>query len=170
MRKLIAIALCLLGFLGSASAAELPVGPMLFKLGAPQASVMTAVASRFRVIPVTGKPDMFFLSERDAPNAKVIGGISFKNGRLSWVQRNWGSFDGSARADEVAKALYSAIESATTATGSSASVSTKINRVPGTEFRSTYFDFPGHKVSITVADGNSAHGGKQVTVDESISL
>jgi hypothetical protein len=170
MRKLIFIALCLLGSLGSATAAELPVGSMLFKLGAPQASVMVEVAARFRAIPVTGTPDMFFLSDRDAPNAKVIGAISFKNGHLNWVQRNWGSFDGSARADEVAKALYSAIESATAATGSAASVSTKINRVPGTEFRSTYFDFPGHKVSITVTDGDSTHGGKQVTVDESISL
>ncbi|WP_162350077.1 hypothetical protein [Pseudoxanthomonas gei] len=169
MRKLIAIALCLLGFLSSANGAELPVGPMLFKLGTSQASVMTEVAARFRVIPVTGSPDMFFLSDKNAPSANVIGGISFKNGRLSWVQRNWGSFDGSARADEGAKALYSAIESATTATGSSASISTKINRVPGTEFRSTYFEFPGHKVSITVTDGDSTHGGKQVTVDESIS-
>jgi hypothetical protein len=170
MRKLMAIALCVFGFLGSATAAELPIGPMLFKLGTPQASVMTEVGARFRVIPVTGSPDMFFLSDKDAANANVIGGISFKDGRLTWVQRNWGSFDGSARADEVAKALYSAIESATTATGSSAIVSTKINRVPGTEFRSTYFQFPGHKVSITVTDGDSTNGGKQVTVDESISL
>ncbi len=169
MRKLIAIALCLFGFIGNADSAELPIGPMLFKLGAPQASVMTEVGERFRVISVTGNPDMFFLAERDAPNNNVIGGISFSKGRLNWVQRNWGSFDGSARADDVAKALHSAIESATAATGSSAIVSTKINRVPGTEFRSTYFQFPGRKVSFTVADGDSTNGGKQVTVDESIS-
>lgn len=165
MRKLMAIVLFALMLFGSASAAELPIGPMLFKLGAPQSSVMAEVRTHFRVIPVTGKPDMFFLAASNAP-AKVIGGISFKDGRLTWVQRNWGSFDDTARADEVARALYSAIESATAATGARASITTKVDRVPGTEFRSTYFQFPGRKVALLSTDGDN----KQVTVDESISL
>lgn len=122
---------------------------------------MAEVKKRFRVIPVAGNPDTFFLLDRDAPITEVVGGISFKNGRLYWVQRNWGRFDDSDRADEVAKALYSAIESATAATGSSATVSTKVNRIPGAEYRSTYFMFPRHKVSITVSDGDTSHAASR---------
>lgn len=131
---------------------------------------MAEVKKHFRVIPVTGNPDTFFLLDSNAPTTKVVGGISFKNGRLCWAQRNWGNFDGSDRADEIAKAIYSAIESATAAAGSAATISTKVNRVPGAEYRSTYLVFPEHKVSITVSDGDTSHGGRQVTVDESISF
>lgn len=163
----------LLGFLlfaGSVEAAELPVGPILFKLGTPRASVMAAVKGKFTVIPVTGNPDEFFLSSGSPPDAKVVGGVAFKEGRLSWIQRNWGTFSGPSAAIDVAKAIQSALSSATSASGSRATITTEERHVPGTDFRSTYFQFPGHKVTVLVADSTDPDYGRQVTVDESISL
>jgi hypothetical protein len=170
MRKLIATVLGFLLIAAVAQAAELPVGPMLFKLGAPRASVVAEAQSKFTLVPVSGNPDMFFLSTGNPPNAKILGGIAFKDGRLSWVQRNWGSFSGPTTAVDLAKAVQSALSSAVSASGSSATITTENKQVPGTDFRSTYFEFPGHKVSISVADSTDQDYACQVTVDESISL
>ncbi|QSX77807.1 hypothetical protein [Agrilutibacter solisilvae] len=170
MRKFMSLLLGILLPSGVVEAAELPIGPMMFKLGESRATVLAEAQTRFALVPVGGNPDMIFLSSGEPPNAKIVGGIAFKDGRLSWVQRNWGNFTGSTAAIDVAKAVQSALSSAASASGSRATITTEEKQVPGTDFRSTYFQFPGHKVSITVADSNDTSYGQQVTVDESISL
>ena len=170
MGKSMGLLLGVLLLAGAVDAAELPIGSMMFKLGAPQTSVLSEAQTRFTLVPVSGNPDMFFLSTGNPPNAQIVGGIAFKDGRLSWVQRNWGNFSGPTSAIDVAKAVQSALSSAASASGSQATITTEEKRVPGTDFRSTYFQFPRHKVSITVADSNDPQYGRQVTVDESISL
>jgi hypothetical protein len=153
-----------------AYSSELPIGAMRFALGAEQSSVMQEVRARFHVVPLQGSSETFFLSETKPPNIRVLGSIRFANGRLSWVQRNWGQFEGKVNSTEVSKTLFAAIESATAEAGASATVSTKVQRVPGAEFRSIYFEFPGRKITVTSTDGDASHGGKQVSIEESIAL
>lgn len=169
MRRCIVVLLAALvtpGAIGS----ELPIGAMRFALGTEQSGVMQEVRTRFHVVPLQGNPDMYFLSETKPPNVRILGAIRFANGRLVWAQRNWGKFEGKVTSTEVSKTMFAAIESATAEAGTSATVSTKVQRIPGAEFRSIYFDFPGRKVTITSTDGDASHGEKQVSIEESIGL
>ncbi len=129
---------------------------------------MKEASGRFTVVPVTGRPNTFFLSESQPPNVQVIGGIEFKEGRLTWVQRSWGSFSGPSSSTDATNAVYAALESASLAAGTAATISTKIQRVPDIEFKTVTVDFGRHKVIITSTDGTSRTGGKQVSVTESI--
>lgn len=157
-------------FTVSAAGADLAIGTMRFVIGTDQRSVMQEVRTRFHVVPLQGNADMYFLSESKPPNVRVLGGISFSNGRLVWAQRNWGQFEGKVTSTDVSKTMFAAIESATAAAGTSATVSTKIQRIPGAEFKSIYFDFPGRKITITSTDGDASNGGKQLSIEESIGL
>lgn len=148
---------------------ELSVGSLSFTLGEDQDTVMRAIKDRFEVITVTGQPDTFFISESKRPNVNVIGGVAFKAGRLAWVQRNWGSFQGQAVSVEVSRALFSAIESASRASSEKATVTTKSRRVPGAEFKTVIFQFPARRVTMTTTEGDANSGGSQVSIDESIS-
>jgi hypothetical protein len=164
----------ILGFLlviaTSADAQDLPVGPVLLSLRADQEVTMKEIRRHFEVVTVTGQPNTFFLYEGKRPNLRVVGGVAFQNGRVSWVQRTWGNFEGKANAVEVSKALYSAIESAASTSGTAATITTKTQRVPGIEFTTVNFDFPSRRITITTSEGDAAHGGKQVGIEESIRL
>ena len=69
---------------------------------------------------------------------------------------------------EASKALFSAIESATAASGAAATITTKVHRVPGGEFKTVHFEFGNRKVTFTTTEGDASVGGAQVSVDESI--
>ena len=153
-----------------AFSSELAIGPMRLALGAEQSGVMQQVQARFHIVPLQGSSEMFFLSETKPPNVRILGAITFANGRLSSIQRNWGQFEGKVNSSDVSKTLFAAIESATAEAGASAIVSTKVRRVPGAEFKSIYFDFPGRKITVTSTDGDASHGGNQVSIEESITL
>lgn len=147
---------------------ELSVGSLSFSLGQDRDTVMRAIKDRFEVVTVTGQPDTFFISENKRPNVNVIGGVAFKGGRLIWVQRNWGSFQGRVVSVAVSKALFSAIESASGASNADATISTKTQRVPGTEFKTVTFEFPTRRVTMTTTEGDAKNGGSQVSIEESI--
>lgn len=161
--------LLLLCIFSSTYAADLPIGAVSLSLGMEQSAVMKELRAHFHVVAVTGNSNMFFLSESKPPNASVIGGVSFENGRLAWIQRNWGSFAGKVNSIEVTKALFSAIESAKTASGGSAVISTSIQRIPGAEFKSIYFVFPDRKITVSTTDGDAKYG-QQVSIEESVSI
>lgn len=161
------IGIFLIFVFSTAHAADLPIGTISLSLGMEQTAVMKELHARFHVIAVTGNNNMFFVSESKPPNASVIGGVSFKSGRLAWIQRNWGSFSEKVNPVEVTKALFSAIESATAASGASAIISTSVHRIPGAEFKSVYFDFPGRKITVSTTDGDTKYG-QQVSIEESV--
>lgn len=169
MRTCLVVLLAAL-FTPYAIGAALPIGNMRFALGTDQSGVLQEVRARFHVVPLQGSPDMYFLSETKPPNVRVLGAIRFSNRRLVWAQRNWGQFEGKVTSTDVSKTMFAAIESATAAAGTSATVSTKIQRIPGAEFKSIYFDFPGRKITITSTDGDASRGGKQISIEESIGL
>jgi len=152
-----------------ALAQELGIGYLRFALGQEQVSTMKEVSAKFTIVPVTGQNDTCFLSESKPPNVNVIGGLAFKNGRLSWIQRSWGNFSGASTATEATKALFAAIESAGAAEGTAANVSTKVQRVPEIEFKTITFEFGRRKVVMTSSEGSPKAGGKQVSITESVS-
>lgn len=161
--------LVLLAVLSSeANAQELLIGSIRLSIGMEQAAVMRELRSRFEIIPVTAQAETFFVFEHKAPKSEAIGGVGFRNGRLSWIQRCWGSFQGRVDSVAVSKAVFAALESAATSSGGAAVVSTKIQRVPGVEFRTITFEFPSHRVTVLTSEGDSEHGGDQVEIEESV--
>ena len=163
------IGLSLTLVLSVAHATDLPIGSVSLSLGMDQSTVMKELHAHFHVISVTGNKNMFFVSENKPPNVNVIGGVSFENGRLSWIQRNWGSFSGKINPVEVSKALFSAVESAKASSGGSAVLTTSVQRIPGAEFKSIYFTFPGRKITVSTTDGDAKYG-QQVSIEESVSV
>jgi hypothetical protein len=141
---------------------------MWFQLGQDQLTTMKEVSARFTVVPVSGQPNTFFLSEKKPPNVRVIGGIEFKEGKLTWIQRSWGNFIGLDSATDAAKAIYAALESASSASGTSATISTRVQRVPDIEFKTVTLDFGRRRVTISSTDATPNAGGKQMDVTESV--
>lgn len=118
----------------------------------------------------SGNDNQFFLSDSKPPNVSFIGSVSFENNKLSLIQRNWGSYSGKTESVEITKTLFSAIENAKVASGTAVIVSTSVQRIPGAEFKSIHFDFPGRRISIMSADSSdSAKYADQVSIDESLS-
>ena len=156
----------------SVHASELPIGMMVFTLGSDQAVVMKEVRTRFHVVSVKGDLTKFSLYNANPPNNKVpLGSISFENGRLAWIERKWGFFEGKITSTEVMNAIFSAFESAITgARGTAPKVSTEVNRVPGIEFKSVYFEFPGRKITVGSEDWTTKEGRQLLSISESVSL
>ena len=152
----------------SAFAADFAIGNMPITLGADKEAVMNEAQSRFTIVPLTGNPDTVFFSDRKAPNINVIGGVTFANGKLVSAQRNWGSFNGKVSPIEIHKALFAALEHATAQSGTQAVVTTSLQRIPGTEFKSIYFEFPGRRVYLSASDADPAQGGKSVSIEEAV--
>jgi hypothetical protein len=150
-------------------AADLQIGAVSLSLGMEQVSVMKELHARYHVVAVAENNNMFFVSESKPPNISVIGGVSFDGGRLTWIQRNWGSFSGKINPVEVTKSMFSAIESARKTSGASAVINTSIQRIPGSEFKSVYFVFPDRKITVSTTDGDAKYG-QQVSIEESVSI
>lgn len=170
MRKTLAVILLACSPCAFGQSDSLPIGSLRLTLGTDQISLMSEIKSKYFVVTVSGQPDMFFLSDGKPPNVKVIGGVRFDNGKLRWIQRNWGSFAGKGSSLDASKALISALESATSSSGVAATVTTRVHRVPDGEFRTVYFDFPNRKVTFATTDGDASIGGQQVSIDESVGL
>lgn len=151
------------------SAGGLIIGSIPLALGMEQAEAMKKLHANSLVVPVTGDKNKFFVLANTQPSSSVIGAVSFENGRLTWIQRNWGFYSGTANPVDVSTALFSALESAKATSDARAIVSTFVHRVPGSEFKEIDLNFSGSKITISITDGDAKYG-QQVTIVESVSV
>jgi hypothetical protein len=156
-----------LGLSLSVIAADLSIGVLRLTLGADKAAVMRDAGSRYKVLTVSNNSDEFFLVDAQN-NGVILGRVVFSGGKLVEVTRKWGSFDSTASNTDIGKALFGAIESAAANTDARAVVRTRVNRVPGAEWKSVFLEFPGRTITVTTTDADAASGGKSVDIDESI--
>jgi hypothetical protein len=98
-----------------------------------------------------------------------VGTISFYQGKLTWISRQWGDFNMSNNPMEYSSALFAAIEGAAAASGSTATITTKISRIPSGEIKQIDFVFSDRKVTTIMADGRDQQLGKSVGITESMS-
>lgn len=152
------IALILLSLVPRLYAADLKIGSLTLSPGMEQADVMEDLRSRFHLVRVSGAKSMFLVSEDKTDKAKPIASLAFDNGRISWIERNWGTFSGKISPVEVTKALLFAMESAKTASGSSAVINTSVKNKHGSEFKLVHFVFPDRKVIVVTTNGDFDHG------------
>ncbi len=141
MKNYCFIGLILISFVPSVLAADLKIGSLILSTGMEQADIMEDLRSHFHIVRVPGAKSMFFVSQDKDDRTRPIVSLAFENGRVSWIERNWGTFSGRISPVEVTKALLSAIESAKTSSGSSAVINTSVKNSHGAEFKSVHFVF-----------------------------
>ena len=158
MKKYYFIGFILILFLPSIQAADLRVGSVTLSPGMEQADVLEKLRSHYHIVRVSGAKSMFFLSEDEENKDRPVASLAFENGRLSWIEKNWGAFSGRISPVEVTKALLSAMESAKISSGASAEISTSIREDYGAEFKSVHFIFPDRKIIVVTTNGDIERG------------
>lgn len=152
------IALILISLVPRLYAADLKIGPLTLSPGMEQADVMEDLRSHFHIVRVLGARNMFLVSEDKENKAQPIASLAFENGQISWIERNWGTFSGKISPVEVTKALSFAMESAKSASGSSAVINTSVENKHGSEFKLVHFVFPDRKVIVVTTNGDFDRG------------
>jgi len=158
MKNYCFIGLILISFVPSVLAADLKIGSLILSTGMEQADIMEDLRSHFHIVRVPGAKSMFFVSQDKDDRTRPIVSLAFENGRVSWIERNWGTFSGRISPVEVTKALLSAIESAKTSSGSSVVINTSVKNSHGAEFKSVHFVFPDRKVIVITTNGDTERG------------
>lgn len=151
-----------------AYAESLLVGNIRLSLGSDRASVLQELRASYNLIDVKERPETVFISTGKPPNVQVIGGVEFFGEKVVWIQRNWGAFSGKTGSAEASKALFAAIENASAASGSTAVVTTRTQRVPGMEFKTMSFIFTGRKIVVSITDISPPQKEQLVSIEESI--
>ena len=113
--------------------------------------------------------EIYFITTGKEPNLKSLGTITFHEGKLDWISRNWGNFNMTNNPMEFASTLFAALEGAAAASGSTATIRTKISRIPSGEIKQIDFVFSDRKITTLISDGPAQGLGKQAGIDESVS-
>jgi len=143
----------------------LQIGDLIFRLGMPKDAVLASIVSHGYTVSRAG--ETYFISlQRQSPS---IGGVAFRNGKLSWIQRSWST----AKTDDVSAAgsIYAALSSATernrrycfvdtneTVNSSGDTRSIQLTCVPGRSY-----------IRIDIVRLEQAQGGNGVDVSEILS-
>ena len=158
MIKILSISFFLIIVFSETQAADLKIGPVTLSPGMEQSDALEALRSHFHIHKVLGARSIFFLSESKSDKDSPIASLAFENGRISWIEKNWGAFSGRISPVKVTKALTSAMESAKIASGESTEVNTNIRQNHNTEFKELHFVFSDRKVIVVTTNGDVEHG------------
>ena len=151
----------------NSQANELTLGPVTLSLGLERGPLLGSLQAYFTVSPNCSDTAACLVFEGPQSSGTYVGSVTFKDGRLVGASRQWGEFKDRVNPVLVTKALLAALESAGAASGSRASVSSSLTRVPGADIATLHFNFPGRRVSVLTTDGNSKYG-QQVSISEFI--
>ncbi len=156
--------------LSAANASDLPIGAVRLSLGMEKENVLQKLKDFYGV---TEQPmissSLYSITADKKPNSKLLGMVTFREGKLVWISRRWGDFNTANNSMEYASALFAALEGAAAASGSTATITTKVSRVPSGEIKQIDFVFSDRKITTLISDGPAQGLGKQAGIDESVS-
>ncbi|HKH49415.1 MAG TPA: hypothetical protein VKM72_32500, partial [Thermoanaerobaculia bacterium] len=115
------------------------LGGIEMRLGMPKAAILGALEDKYQL--TNAGEDSWFIMEKGDPPSKVIGGIAFKEGRLSWISRDWSNFE-KATALDFARDFFSLLANLSEEGKSVALIHTSTVRQPGLTLRPS---LPGTK-------------------------
>jgi hypothetical protein len=162
---------CLLAFtFFTASAKELPLGAVRLSIGMDQKEALDKLGKLYTAIdqPHMGANSFSIVSGK-APNSTFIGMISFYEGKINWMSRDWGNFTKSSNPNDYGSALFAAIEGATSASGSMVRVDTKVTRAPELEIKQIDFVFSDRKITTLITESRSKNYNSGMSISESVS-
>ena len=150
-----------------ANATNLAIGAVNLSLGMEQALALKQLSSLYKVVdqPLMAHNSYTVVAGKDA-SSKLLGIVTFSEGKLKWASRNWGMFNFSDSSVVYANTLFAVIEAATTASGSTAVISTKITRAPDLEVKNINFVFADRKISVLISEDKNY--GRQANISEII--
>jgi len=149
-----------------ASATDLVIGAVRVSLGMEKEAVLKALGQYYTVKSQPNFGELHSIFREDKPPFISIGAVDFRDGKLDWASRHWAD-PRTVTASDYASTLFAVLESATVASGSLATVSTKITRTPESEIKQIEFVFSDRKISTLTSDDRTH--GKSVTIQEMIS-
>jgi hypothetical protein len=113
--------------------------------------------------------DNWLIFSKDGPPYKLIGSVAFKNNQVSWIGKDWGSFHEDA-AVQFAKELYSVLNKMKDRSQGLVKVKAEVVVAePGLRVNEISFVSGNRKIAILVTEGQEDMGGKQVSIQESLS-
>jgi hypothetical protein len=156
--------------LSAANATDLPIGSVMLSLGMDKENALKKLKESYGVLEqkIRGS-EIYTVTSGKEPNFKFLGTVTFREGKLAWISRNWGNFNMANNPMEYASALFAALEGAAAASGSTATITTKVSRVPSGEIKQIDFVFSDRKITTLISDGPAQGLGKQAGIDESVS-
>jgi hypothetical protein len=106
--------------------------------------------------------------EGTGPNAHFVGGVAFKNDKVSWVSRDWGTFQGSG-ALGLGRELHSALANLERASNRSIVVPDSTTQsAPGIRITQIQFLSGPRKLNLMIVEGDESKGGQQVSLEETL--
>jgi len=146
--------------------ASLFVAGSEIRLGMPKEPLLSSLRSRYVLTP--SGTDSYFFWEGTGSTAKLLGGVAFRNDRVSWVSRNWGAFYGT-NILKLATELHSALNNLQTASGGLVvAYASKTSGVPGLRITEIQFSSGPRKLTLAIVEGDEAKakGGEHVSLQE----
>lgn len=146
--------------------ASLFVAGTEIRLGMPKEPLLNSLRSRY--VLTQSSTDSYFVWEGADSTAKLLGGVAFRNGRVSWVSRDWGQFYGT-NILKFATELQSALYNLQTASGGPiVAYVSKPPGVPGLRITEIQFLSGQRKLTLAIVEGDEAKakGGECISLQE----
>jgi hypothetical protein len=162
---------CLLTFsVFAANATDLPLGAVRLSIGMDQKEALDKLGKLYTAMdqPHMGANSFSIVSGK-VPNLTFIGLVTFREGKLTWMSRDWGSFTRSSNPNDYGSALFAAIEGATSASGSMVRVDTKVTRAPELEIKQIDFVFSDRKITTLITESRSKNYNSGMSISELVS-
>jgi hypothetical protein len=136
------------------------------RLGMSKGFVQQQLEEKYGLTP-SGQ-DGWIIVSKHGPPYDVIGTVSFKKNKLSWISKSWGSFKDES-AVEFANELYSALAQMKGYSQGAVKVNTAtVVAEPGLRVSEISFAVANRKVTILLTEGREDMGGRQVSIQESL--
>jgi hypothetical protein len=139
------------------------------RLGMPKEPLLSSLRSRY--VLTQSNTDSYFFWEGTGSGAKLLGGVAFRNDRVSWVSRAWGSFCGTNTL-KFATELHSALDSLQSASGRPVvAYASKTHGAPGLRITAIQFSSGTRQLTLSIAEGDEAKAksGECVSLQETLS-
>lgn len=159
---LLSLAVTLVGRALYAQQADLFLAGTTVRLGMPKATVLGALEGKYNLTQTD--ENSWFIMEKGGPPYKHIGGLAFKDGKLSWASKDWGSF-GERGTLDFANDLFSLLSNLGQEGEAVALIKTSTPvRQPGTTLKQIQLIFPNKKITLLVAEDREK--GSSVSMQE----
>lgn len=139
----------------------LGIADMKIAIGAPREAVLSRMEQHYHLIR-QGERDFYFIADKRGSSV-IYGQIGFKNGRVSWLSTDWGTFSNDAYA--LGQALISALASIG---GSGAPITATVaeSRSPGITLERILFQAGRREVNVVASSGPKI--GERIFIQENL--
>ena len=131
-------------------AAQTYLGTVELMIGAPREQVLSNLRTAYRVDSASGKSDQWIIMNSDGPPYHAIGTVTFGDGRLATVSRDWSPRPTETSQVEAIRAVVGALKALHSGSEGACLLEDTSNRGPGFELSGIDVRCGLRRVSLTV--------------------